>query len=661
MYACFAALALLAAEPESLNVLPLQTEAGPTRSTYRRAIEAEANAALARRTETYEALKTPEQIAAYQRKLREFFFAQLGPLPERTPLNPQIVGRRDGDGFRMEKVIFESRPKHYVTALLFLPATGSTHEKFPGVIVPCGHTADGKAGYQRIACSLARNGIAALVYDPIGQGERYQILKDDGKPWARSTSEHSAVGIGSILVGRNTASFRIWDGIRALDYLQSRDDIDGTKLGCTGISGGGTLTEYLMALDDRIVCAAPGCATTSFARRIATEKIGDAEQNIFGQIAFGLDHADYIHLRAPKPTLLLCPTQDFVDIRGCWDVFREAKRIYARLGYSERVDLQEADEKHGFPEPLRTASVRWMRRWLLGKDDAVVEQPWESFRGEDVLCTPRGQAQLLDGAKSVMDFNVEAYEAAAAHRRQLWKPENREAALDHVRQRAGMSARRKLPQSSHYEIGALIRDGYTIEKHLDVLDGNLSLPSLLFRPASSPRRRVLYLNGAGKHLDASVGGPIEQLVKDGALVLAVDLRDSGETGSSSHHETFLAYLLGRSLVGGRADDVALATMLLASLAKQEQAPVEVIALGAAAVPALHAVACDPTRYSKLTLRNSITSWLDVVRDPTLPGQLPNIVHGALLDYDLPDLVNSLPAGKVVMEEPITAFQSRARQ
>lgn len=654
MYACLAALALFAAEPESLNVLPLTTDAGPTKQAYRRAMESAANAALARRTETYEALKTPEQIAAYQQRLREFFWLQLGAMPERTPLNAQIVGRRDGDGFRMEKLIFESRPKHYVTALLFLPATGSTHKKYPGVIVPCGHTADGKAGYQRIACSLARNGIAALVYDPIGQGERYQILKDDGKPWARSTSEHSAVGIGSILVGRNTASYRIWDGIRALDYLQSREDIDGAKLGCTGISGGGTLTEYLMALDDRIVCAAPGCATTSFARRIATDKIGDAEQNIFGQIAFGLDHADYVHLRAPKPTLLLCPTQDFVDIRGCWDVFREAKRLYARLGYSERIDLQEADEKHGFPEPLRTASVRWMRRWLLGVDDAVVEQPWESFRGDDVLCTPRGQVQLLAGARSVMDFNVDAYEAAAAHRRELWKPENRTAALETVRQRIGLPPPTPREPPAFAVLGTVVRDGYTIEKLL--INGytpNLQLPSLLFRPATPSRQGVLYVNGAGKHVDAAVGGPIEQLVKDGATVLAVDLRAAGEIGTGgSHVESFLTYLFGKSLVAGRVDDLMIAAEVLYGRLPPGERTLELVGIGAAGIPALHAAALHGNFFAKLTLRDSLTSWLDVVRDPTLPGQLPNIVHGALLDYDLPDLVNSFPPGKVVIEEPL---------
>lgn len=646
MYACLAALALIIAEPESLNVLPLQTEAGATKGTYRRAVEAQALELLKNRTLNFEALKTPEQVAAYQKKLRRFFFAQLGPLPERTPLNPQIVGNRDGDGFRMEKVIFESRPQHYVTALLFLPTTAAP---FPGVIVPCGHTADGKAGYQRIACSLARNGIAALVYDPIGQGERYQILKEDGKPWTRSTGEHSAVGIGSILVGRNTASYRVWDGMRALDYLQSRDDIDGTRLGCTGISGGGTLTEYLMALDDRILCAAPGCATTSFARRIATDKIGDAEQNIFGQIGFGLDHADYVHLRAPKPTLLLCPTQDFVDIQGCWDVFREAKRLYARLGYSERVDLQEADEKHGFPEPLRTASVRWMRRWLLGKDDAIVEQPWESFRGDDVLCTPRGQVQLLDGARSVMDFNLDAYEAAAAHRRELWKPENRAAALEAVRKRIDFGPMPLVIHGGEWQQpGTVVREGYTIEKCLAQRGWP---PALLFRPKTETKNRIVYLHGAGKHVDAAIGGPIERLVRDGSLVLAIDLPASGEVGNGSHHEVFLSYLLGQSLVGKRAQLIHGAAVYMGGQPHQNPS-LEIIAVGSAAIPALHAVALEPNLCAKLTLRGSITSWLDVVRDPTIPGQLPNIVHGALLDYDLPDLVNSLPAGKVVIEDPL---------
>lgn len=659
MYAWLLSFALLSVAPDELSVLPKETAAGPTNRAYGRQLESEAYAAFAQRTAAYEALKTPEQIAAYQSKLREFFVAQIGGYPERTPLNSQVVGRRDCDGYRVEKILFESRPRHYVSALLYLP---KSPPPFPGVIVPCGHTASGKSGYFKISAFLARSGLAALCYDPIGQGERYQVLDDTGKPRMKSTSEHTAVGIGSILVGRNTASYRIWDGMRAIDYLASRDDVDSTKIGCTGISGGGTLTEYLMALDDRITCAAPGCAINTFERRVHKSAPGDAEQNIFGQIAFGLDHADYIHLRAPKPTLLLCATRDFVDIEGSWTIFREAKRLYARLGYSERIDLLEADEEHGFPKPFREQSVRWMRRWLMGRDDAVEEPMIEPLPAADMLVTPRGQVQLLADARSVMDLNLDVVAAAESARRELWQPANRVAALEAVRRRVGARRPAELPAASVEPLGRIERDGYAVEKLALSYDEPsagpaVPLPALLFRPTKASTRRVLYLHGTGKHIDAQPGGPIERLVQDGALVLAVDVRGCGETGrggsgSAEFSDIFITYLLGKSLVGQRADDVAVAGRYLASLEPRTTGKPEVVAVGPVAIPALHAVALDPSSYARLSLRGATGSWVEVVRDPNLPGQLANIVHGALLEYDLPDLVNSLPPNTVSAEEPL---------
>lgn len=645
---------LIVAAPDELRVLPLQTEAGKTNASYQRYLQHEVAAASARRTALYETLKTPDAIAARNRKLREFFVTQLGGFPERTPLNPQIVGRREFADFVVEKILFESRPQHYVTALMFLP---TTKPPYPCSIVPCGHTSDGKAGYQRIGALLARSGIAALVYDPIGQGERYQILDEAGKPWARSTSEHTAVGIGSILVGRNTASYRIWDGMRAIDYVTSRADVDAKKIGCTGISGGGTLTEYLMALDDRIVAAAPGCAINTFARKVSGAKAGDAEQNIFGQIAFGLDHADYANVRVPRPTMFLCATRDFVDILGSWDVYREAKRTYTRFGFAERVDLIEADEEHGFTSPLRVASTRWMRRWLLGVDDAVTEPPYEPLTGDDVRCTPRGQVQLLPGACSVMDFNLEAAEAAAEHRRELWQPSNREVALAAVRARIGARPSSDIPAPQVESRGLLERGDNRIEKIVLTPVGGIPLPALLFRPAKKASRFVVYLHAEGKHADASVDGPIAKLVDEGATVLAVDLRACGETGtggsgSASYFDVITTYLLGRSLVGGRVDDVlSLVKYLREHETKADK--LELVAVGSLTVPALHAAALEPNLFAKVTLRNGMQSWLDVVRDPTLPGQTANIVHGALLDYDLTDLAASLPPGVLHVESSLT--------
>ena len=219
---------------------------------------------------------------------------------------------------------------------------------------------------------LARHGMAALCYDPIGQGERSQILTADGKPqFTSTTQEHTLIGVGSILVGGNTARYRVWDGMRAIDYLASRPDIDAKRIGFTGCSGGGTLTSYVMALDDRVACAAPSCYLTTFRRLIETIGPQDAEQNIFGQIALGLDQPDYVLLRAPRPTLISSTTGDFFDIQGTWDNYRQAKRIFGRLGYPERVDLVEAEGGHGVQPANLIGITRWMRRWLLGKDDAV--------------------------------------------------------------------------------------------------------------------------------------------------------------------------------------------------------------------------------------------------------------------------------------------------
>ncbi len=370
---------------------------------------------LARRRREVAEATTPERIAQRQQRLKSFLLQSLGDLPERTPLNPRIVGSRSCPGYRLERILFESRPGHQVTAVLYLPEGKAP---FPGVLVPCGHSANGKAAeaYQRVCILLAKNGIAAFCYDPIGQGERIQMLDASGKAAIRegSTTEHTLAGIGALLVGRQVASYRVWDGIRALDYLARRPEIDPARLGCTGNSGGGTLTAYLMALDDRIAVAAPSCYITSLERLFATIGPQDAEQNITGQVAAGLDHADYVTIRAPRPTLLSVGTRDFFDIQGSWDTFREVKLLYGRLGFGERVDLFESDEPHGFTEPRRVATVRWMRRWLLKMDDAITEATTAVASDQELQCTRTGQV-LGDGpGVSVFDLNAQRAGAGRA-------------------------------------------------------------------------------------------------------------------------------------------------------------------------------------------------------------------------------------------------------
>jgi dienelactone hydrolase/pimeloyl-ACP methyl ester carboxylesterase len=596
-------------------------------------------------------LKTPDDVWKRQKELRAKFIAALGGFPDKTPLNAHVVGTNKRDGYRVERVVYESRPDHHVTATLYLP---DGKGPFPAVLIPIGHSANGKAdsSVQRGAILLARNGLAALAYDPIGQGERRQLLDYKGMPTiTSSTSEHTMVGIGALLVGRSTASYRIWDGIRSIDYLASRPEIDAKLLGCTGCSGGGTLTSYLMALDDRIAVAAPSCYITSLERLFATIGPQDAEQNITGQVAFGMEHADYLTMRAPRPTLICTASRDFFDSQGTWTSFHEAKRIYGLLGYSERVDLVESDSGHGFPKTQREAMLRWMRRWLLKIDDAPTEGEIAIAKDAELLCTRTGQVLEDFKGKSVFGLNAER---GAELEKGRAKARDKDELLKEVARLAGV--RLPVAAAKMTEAGEVKRDGYCIRKLVFETEPGVKVPGLLFEAGRSPL--VIYADGTGKAAAAAPGGPIEKLLKDGARVLALDLRGMGETApgkpapgkpnyfGADYYEAFVALHLDRPLLGQRTTD------LLAVVAKVagESDDIRLIGVGSAGPAALHAAALEP-RVKRLTLGGALVSWSAVVKTPVSHDQLTNVVPVALAVYDLPDLAALVAPRPLTIRKP----------
>ena len=610
----------------------------------------------------YEQRKTPEQIAEYQRRLRKKFIEALGGFPERTPLNPKITGTISREGYRVEKVIFESQPKHYVSAVLFLPDPAKHKPPYPGVLVPCGHSFNGKASdaYQSMGALLALNGMAGLVFDPIDQGERGQLLSQ--WPKLAGTRAHTMLGVGSILLGRNTARFEAWDGMRAIDYLQSRPEVDPKRIGCTGNSGGGTQTSYLMALDERIIAAAPSCYITSLERLLNTIGPQDAEQNIHGQLAFGMDHADYLMMRAPTPILICSATEDFFDISGVWDSFRYAKRLYTRLGYAERIGLMENDAKHNYSQLQRESVVRWMARWLLKKDEPITEPDIELLSEEEITCAPGGQVMRLDGARSTYDLNRDYEKDLAKRRKKLWATQDPAGLLEKVRAITGIRKLAELPTPKITLSGSIKRDGYQIKKMTINPGVGIHLPALMFVPETNPSRSVLYLHEKGKDLDASSGGPIEKLLKADRCVLAVDLRGTGETQSDNKRalceatgvdwkDVFMAYLLGRSYVGMRAEDILVCARFLS---QERNKPVNLIAVGNVGVPALHAAALEPNLFNSVKLIRSLSSWSNVIESGCSLNQQVNAVHGALTTYDLPDLAEIL-RDKLTDEEPLDAL------
>ncbi len=672
---------------QDLRVLPEKLDGIAPKAMMRQYLLARAREALDRRQAEYEKIKTPEQAKAYQERLRQFFVAQLGGFPERTPLEPQVVGRIPRDGYRVEKIIFQSQPRHYVTAALYLP---DAKPRYPGVLVPCGHSDNGKAmdAYQRACILLAKNGMAALCYDPIDQGERFQLLDPKGKPLVRGTTAHSLVGVGSALLGRNTATFRVWDGMRAIDYLETRPEIDPKRIGCTGNSGGGTLTSYLMALDGRIRAAAPSCYLTSLRRLVETIGPQDAEQNIHAQIAYGMDHADYVLMRAPRPTLMCVATRDFFDIGGAWDSFRQAKRFYTRLGFPERVDLVETDAPHGFSPTLRTGATRWMRRWLLKADDAITETESPVLPDKELQCTPEGQVMQLPGARSVYDLNLDLEKQLAEARKKFWKENDARGALDEVRRITGIRPPYTAAGWKWERVGELVRQGHRIDKLVLRPEPGISLPALAFVPEKPGAQATLYLHEGGKEADAAPGGPIEKLVSQGRLVLAVDLRGMGEAKAGGKSDIaaylgpewtdgFLAYMLDTSYLAMRTKDILACAEFLAGYnapsgiavsprqseglvqpAPATRREVHLVSIGRTGPAALHAAALEPDWFASVTLKGCLRSWSDVVRTPQAKNQWINVVHGALRVYDLPDLLATLPKEKVTVIEPVDALERR---
>lgn len=587
------------------------------------------------RREVVAALKTPEDVRRRQEMLRTKFLESIGPMPEKTPLNAKIVGTLKGDGFRVEKVIYESRPNHHITASLYLPEGKGP---FPAVLLPCGHSSNGKASdaYQRSAILLAKNGIAAMSFDPIGQGERRQLLTDDNKPGIPSmTGEHTLIGIGGWLVGQGTASYRIWDGIRSLDYLASRPEIDATKLGVTGNSGGGTMSAYLMALDDRVAVAAPSCYITSLERLFATIGPQDAEQNIVGQVAFGLEHADYFTMRAPKPTMLAAATQDFFDIKGSHTTFAEAKKLFALLGQEEKVGFHEYNDKHGLSKPRREATVSWLKRWLLNSTEPAVEEGITTFKDADLRCTRSGQ--VLTDFKGISSFQINARyadQAKPAREAFVKMPAERQAEIIRktLRIPAANPTVEKVEQPAAGFVEFRTKGDMPVVGRIVSPAGTASVKDLLQKKDLGQIAIICANSG----VDEKVSAEASSQAKTSGAVLELRLR--GLTGKGGDdNNAMLALHLDRPLAGQRVTDLLSALSQLEGTARPK---VHLVGQGTAVPAVLHAAALSKN-VDSVELVGGVVSWENVVQTPKSVGQLGNVVPGVLQAYDLPHLAATL--------------------
>ena len=587
-----------------------------------------------RREELEKSLASPDALAARRQRLLDDYLEMIGPWPEKTPLEAEVTGTIECDGYRIEKVVYQSRPQHRVTANLYVPTKGKP--PFRAVLVACGHAGNAKAypSYQPAGILLARNGLVALIYDPVSQGERHQRM-DAAET---GTANHTHLYYGAMLVGRSVVKYEAWDGIRAIDYLLSRPEVAPDKpVGMTGNSGGGTQTTFLMPLDDRIGPAAPSCYLMTQERKFIT-RTGPADgcQHLPYEGARGIDHADYILMRAPRPTRVLAAEQDYFEIAAVREACTQAKRVYTRLECPERMDLFSYDDKHGFSKPRREKACQWMRQWLLDDPAEVVEAEFQLQPEEALRATKTGQvATSYPDEISVGQLNLREAQRLASARRNFWETNDKKTCLAEVRRMIGVGD--DPGPATVTSQGTVAHDGYSIERLLIQREGDIPIPALLLVPDAGRGLwpATLYVDGHGKR---NAGSQIDKLVRQGRIVLAIDARGWGETAGEEYRVGMLSLHVGRPLLGQRVEDVLAALDVLAGASQVDADRIDLAGIGTAGPVALHAFALDE-RFTSLTLRNTIRSWVDdAVAKPREENVIGHMVPSALQKYDLPDLV-----------------------
>jgi hypothetical protein len=370
-----------------------------------------------------DAIKTTDAVRQRQEKIRRFVIDSLGGLPSSdTPLNPRVTGTVDGDGFRIEKIIYESRPRHYVTANLYLPANRPPGRS-AAVLFLSGHhdTAKVVAEYQIVCQTLARAGLIVLSQDPVGQGERLSYFEPDTRknPVGIGTRDHDYAGIQARMVGDTMARYMLHDAMRGIDYLISRPEVDRTRIGVTGNSGGGTQTSLVMLVDRRIAAAAP---TTFIMNRETYQRTGqpqDAEQIWPGFTGAAFDHEDILLAMAPKPVLVLAVTSDFFPIEGTRRTVTRSRRIWELSDHGTALQLVEDDSTHAYTPKMARAAAQFFAKHLSEKTVDWAGFEAKPFPPEQLHATKSGQvraefadAEFVFDATAVRLKEVEAARAA---------------------------------------------------------------------------------------------------------------------------------------------------------------------------------------------------------------------------------------------------------
>ena len=574
-----------------------------------------------------------------------------------------IERRAFGTGWTIRKLRFQSLDDYWITALLYVP-DGAEPGKTPAMLVAQGHIEEAKAfsEYHGISEELCRQGMVVLAYDPPGQGER--VMNWD---WLRNrydlgwgTTEHDVMGVQALLCGWPLAQAWVWDGMRALDVLLDQPDVDPSRVGMCGVSGGGTQTTWLLAADDRLTHASPACFITGWREQYAVKLGADPEQHPFPIIEWGWDQADVLASFAPKPILLAAVVEDFFPIGGTRNTYGMLYDLYEKVGAPGGIALSETpDVDHGYHPPVREATVRWFcEQFGIPYDDAGPAR--DILSPEELQVTPTGQLITSGFPRTLHDMIVETAPGATSGD---LSSEERRAALRELLAIPG-----DLPDVTVKQIDSGEFDGLTYERVLLTPEPGIEVPVLAVRAGPEPTGVVIHLHEFGCDTDWRLaGGPVHELARAGWEIVSVDPRGTGACRSrvetddqynarfgTDQNTAWTWQMLGRPVFGQRVFDVLQAAAW--ALERRPAISTAIVSSGAAAHWAMVAAALDEG-IERAVAVGPIAEFASVVRGRNTTWPTSALVPRVLTWGDMPDVAALVSPRPLTIVAPVDEMRA----
>jgi dienelactone hydrolase len=331
-------------------------------------------------------------------RLRQEYLDMLGlwPLPEKSPLHATVTGTRERDGVVIEKLHFQSRPRLYVTGNLYRPKPGGG--KLPAILYVCGHSGRGRDGnktaFQEHGMWFASNGYVCLVIDTLQLGEIPGIHHGtyrEGRWWWQAR-------------GYTPAGVECWNGVRALDYLIGRPEVDPERLGVTGISGGGAATFWIAAADERVKCAVPVSGMSDLESYVKNKVINGHCDCMFLINTYGWEWTTIAGLAAPRP-LLFCNSDDdkIFPMDGNRRLIERLRQLYAHYGKPELVDDYVSKGGHDYRPDLRVAVFKWFNKHLKNDSGPVQDADFKPLPGPELRVFPEDKDVPADAINGKVD------------------------------------------------------------------------------------------------------------------------------------------------------------------------------------------------------------------------------------------------------------------